>query len=331
MDDRGLQLSTLLRTDQATLSQALSTFIEIGQVGKSASTVKWYQQKLGNLVEWLGPQTPIVSVMRSDLMDYVSHLKNKRVIYEGGSTRPQIEGSLSIYSIHGSVRIIRHFFKWLNDNEVILENPATKLPLPRLPKPAKPGISEIDLRKILTAARGNVRDYAILRFLESTGCRLGGVVNLKLDDLNLGEDEPGCRRTLVHEKGDKDRTVFMTPGALEALKDWIVFRNTLGVEFPGVFLGKFPGRGWHPLTESGVYGILKRYARKTGVEKNWSPHQWRHRFARRLLQQGLGLGQVSQILGHEDVGVTIKYYGQFAVGQLQDGYDQFMPDIDVTP
>ena len=326
-----MQLSTLLRTDQATLSQALSTFVEIGQVGKSASTVKWYQQKLDNLIDWLGPQTPVISVMRSDLMDYISFLENKKVIYEGNSSRPQIEGSLSIHSIHGSVRIIRHFFKWLNDNEVILDNPAAKIPLPKLPKPAKPGISESDLRKILTAARGNIRDYAILRFLESTGCRLGGVVNLTLDDLNLGEDEPSCRRAMVHEKGDKDRTVFMTPGALDALLDWMEYRGMLGVEFPGVFLSKQPGRDWRPITVSGVYAILKRYAKKTGVKKNWSPHQWRHRFARRLLQQGLGLGQVSQILGHEDVSVTINYYGQFAVGQLQDGYDLYMPDIDLSP
>lgn len=324
MGDRGLQLSTLLRTDQATLSQALSTFVEIGQVGKSASTVTWYKKRLGDLVIHLGANVPLVSVMLADLMDWIATLENKSVIYGGNSTRPLESGGLSIHTIHGYIRSTRHFFKWLYDNGVIPDNPAANLKLPKLPRTAKPGIAEGDLRKILGLARGNVRDYAVLRFLEATGCRLSGIVSLKFDSLNLDEEEPNRRRVLVREKGDKDRTVFLTPGALDALLDWLAVRPA--VDYPHVFLGKSPGQMWHPFTVSGVYGICRRYAKRTGVTKNWSPHQYRHRFARRLLQQGLGLSQVSQIMGHESVEITVRFYGQFAVGQLQDGYDRFMPD-----
>jgi integrase/recombinase XerD len=169
------------------------------------------------------------------------------------------------------------------------------------------------------------RDYALLRFLESTGARLGGVAGLLLDDLALDEPEPRNRRAIVREKFDEERPVYMTPTALEAMQGWLAVRTAIADEH--VFLGKVNGGEWQALGESGIYQVVKRFAILAGVKKNFSPHQWRHRFGRLLAQQGMSLGVIAQLMGHKNVSVTDRYYGQFADDERQREYDRHMPDL----
>jgi site-specific recombinase XerD len=98
-----------------------------------------------------------------------------------------------------------------------------------------------------------------------------------------------------------------------------------------VFLGKSNGQPWHPLTESGIYGVFKRYAKKAGISKSWNPHQWRHADARQLAQLGMNIGLISQVLGHSDVKVTNDFYGQFAVLERMAAFDKVKPDIECDP
>ena len=131
-------------------------------------------------------------------------------------------------------------------------------------------------------------------------------------------------RVTVREKGEKERTVFLTKAALAALEEWMFNRPECDAE--NVFIGTSPGQPWHALKDASIYGVMRKYAKKAKVKGPWSPHQWRHRFARKLLQEGLDLARLSQIMGHSNSQITVEYYGQFVVDQLQQGYDQFMPD-----
>lgn len=313
-------------TIQVTLTQALETFIHLELMGKSNQTIHWYRDRLSAMVQSLGPDRPLVSIMEIDLLEWLSWLMTRQTLYGGSSSRPQETAHLSPYTIQGYVKAARRFFKWLVKKKLIEANPAADLPIPKLPKTSRKGIPEKDLQGILASARNNPRDYAILQFFRATGGRLGGVVSLCLTDLDLdASDEKLRRRVMVREKGEKERPVFLTPTALEALRAWLAVRPEC--DDPHVFLGHSNGQPWHGLKDRGVYEIVRKYALKSGAKKgSWSPHQWRHRFARNLLQRGLGLAQVSQIMGHSTVKVTVDFYGQFAVDQLQDGYDEFMLD-----
>lgn len=321
-------LSTLLKVSQPTLSQALQTFLYVGVGGKSSATAGWYRKKLTALVTALGPETPIVSVMEADLLDWYTGLERRTSKWGQASSHPQIDGKLSAETLHGYVRACRFFFKWLFEHKVIQENPAEHLPLPKVPRRGKSGISEANLQAILEAARGNVRDSAVLRFLESTGCRRGGVANLLLLDLNLdAADQRIRRRATVREKGDKERTVVMTAAALAALLAWLGIRPDIADDH--VFLGQVNGGIWKPLQEAGISEMVDRYKLRLGLRGKCSPHEWRHRWARKRLMEGMELSQVSQLLGHEDVSVTVRFYGQFTLDQLQAAYDRFTSESEI--
>ena len=318
-------LSMLLKISQPTLDQALQTFLYVGVGGKSSETARWYRTKLSDLVNALGSETPIISVMEADLLDWFTSLELRSSRWGNNSSHPRVEGKLSSETLHGSVRACKFFFKWLFEHKVITENPAEHLSLPKIPRRGKSGISEANLKAILEAAQSNIRDYAVLRFLESTGCRRGGVANLLLEDLNLdAADQRIRRRATVREKGDKERTVVMTSTALTALIAWLEIRPAISDEH--VFLGQSNGGEWKPFQEVGISEMVERYKLRLGLKGKCSPHEWRHRWARKRLLDGMELSQVSQLLGHEDVSVTVRFYGQFTLDQLQAAYDKFAGD-----
>ena len=81
------------------------------------------------------------------------------------------------------------------------------------------------------------------------------------------------------------------------------------------------------LTSAGIYQIFKRAARDAGVEKSWSPHQWRHAFARNFLRNGGDIGILSQILGHASIHVTLLHYGSLENSDLQKAHLKYAPKI----
>src|SRR5919109_761002 len=102
------QVETSLRSLLAggleiTLGNAFDTFLHVGQVGKSAETTKWYRKKLASLVEKLGVDSPLVSVMEADLLDWLAELEGKSTRWGGGSTHPVQSGRLSAHTLRGHV------------------------------------------------------------------------------------------------------------------------------------------------------------------------------------------------------------------------------------
>jgi site-specific recombinase XerD len=329
--DNSLKMGLGLSLAQATLGQSLQTFLELGLSGRSAETHAWYKKHLVSLVAQLGPDLPVAAVMDVDLLTWYAGLEARREKWGGASTHPSEPGRLSTNYLHGFVRSARLMFKWLHDRRIIDSDPARVLPLPHLPRVGRKGISDRDATIIIDLARAGLgdghreRDYALLRFLESTGSRLGGIAGLELANLNLDQKEPVCRRAVVCEKGTKERTVMMTSGCYSALKAWVAVRPQISDNH--VFLGQARSGAWHPITENGIYQVLERYANAAGVTQNWNPHQWRHRYGRKLAECGMSIGAIAQLMGHEDIHITQAFYGIFAVGELQCIYDKIMPDF----
>jgi integrase/recombinase XerD len=275
----------------------------------------------------LGNSRPLADILEADLSAWYSGLSGQNVRYREHPSRPVIQGGLSVCTLRGHLRAVKRFFTWLYKKGILSADLGAGLVLPRLPHFGRKGISEGDLRAILEAARPNVRDYALLRFLEASGCRRGGLAELRLSDLNLDSAEPRLqRRVTIREKGERERTVVLTPNALAALKAWLVIRVDLPDDH--VFLGRSPGQDWRPLSAGGISSLLRRYKEFLGLRGACSPHQWRHRFCRKRLQEGMDLSRVSQLAGHLDPAITIRYYGQFSLDALQDGYDELVEDIE---
>lgn len=288
----------------ATLKDCVASFLWVDLADKSPATRVWYARRLERMAEQLG--MPIADIQDMDLLAYIASLS----------------GGLSAYTVHGHVRAIKRFWTWLYQRGIMPVNLASSLKLPKLPRKNKVGISEANLTAILEAARGNVRDYALLRFIESTGCRRGGAANLLLSDLDMGaETDRLRRRAVVREKGDKERVVIMSSECLRTLAAWLEIRPAIADEH--VFLGRSPGQAWRALSDEGISRMVERYKKELGLIGPCSPHQWRHRWARHRLHKGMELSQVSQLLGHEDVSITVRFYGQFSLDALQDAYDRW--------
>ncbi|MBN1535162.1 MAG: tyrosine-type recombinase/integrase [Anaerolineales bacterium] len=313
---------------QITVADAVEAFLNTDMAGKSDDTALWYKRMLTPLVEYLGENRLLSDVLEPDLLDWSAYLNRRQQMYGKNSYRPAVDAKLSVYTVHGYIRATRRFFRWLYQCKILEADLGAALKLPRLPKQGKKGISEANLKAILRFSLGNTRDYALFRFIESTGVRRGGAEHLLLSDLNMDADDPRIRRrATVREKGEKERTVCMSINALEALEDWLKERPNIDDEH--VFLGHSPGQPWHALSDEGISSIVDRYKTRLGLKGKCSPHQWRHRWARHNLQRGMELSQVSQLLGHEDVSITVRYYGQFTIDQLQDAYDRHVDELDL--
>jgi site-specific recombinase XerD len=197
---------------------------------------------------------------------------------------------------------------------VITDNPGRRIKLQHLDPQEPKAISEDDFLAILaTTDAGSVadkRDRAILCLLYDSGCRVGGLCGLEIGDLDLD-----AMRALVTEKRRKTRYIMFTEPTREALGAWLEVRP----EVPGnwLFVGlssQKPG----PLLSRGVWYMLSRRAKLAGVTGPHSPHSFRHAFAINFLLDSGDIGILSRLMGHADVGITIRWYGRFVVGQLQE-------------
>lgn len=312
----------------ATVGEAYQAFMRVALVDFSPATRKWYQNRLGRFVELYGENNPISEVTTLDLLTWKSTLAERDVLYGNLPFRYPVNSHLAPHTIHSHIRSVRRFFRWLWKQGVLEENLGECLDLPRLPKSSRKGIGERDRQRIMAAAQrladgGDiyaVRDVAIMHLLESSGVRRGGLANLLISDLDLENPDPRLRRRItVREKGGAERLVLVTEGALQAIVDWLAFRPR--AKDNHVFVGARPGEPWRALTPGGISQILQRYREALNIEGRTSPHQWRHRWAKKKLQDGLDLTQVSQLMGHSSVVVTSEYYAQFTLDELQDAYD----------
>jgi integrase/recombinase XerD len=293
------------------LSQATRAFQDSRIGVYSDATHGWYETRLGSLREFLG-DVEIGSIETDDLRRWRTSLIHRERRWSDHPFRPESNGGLSPHTIHGYVRAVRTFFRWLEDEGRLDKNPARRLELPATPKnePRK-DIDEADARRIIDAARDNARDHAILRFLADTGCRAEGIVELSLPDLHLDKpDSRGQCWAVVREKCKggqfKARVVYFDTDTTQALRRYLDERPD--VESDRVFLGKQRGRPYKPLEYSGVYQMIERYARRLGINGRWNPHAWRHRFAHGILDAGGDLALLSQLMGHSGIKVTAESY-----------------------
>jgi len=299
-------------------SKALEMFLLSYQGSKSPATLDWYRRRLSSLVEFLDETSTgsvlIESVTTNDLRLWRVHLAEKKTRWADHPMREEKAGGLSLWTLHGYLRAARHFFKWLTDEGILSSNPAARLELPRLPKDRKEGIPPSDAVKIIDTARnlGIPRDYALVLFLAETMCRVGGVVNLRLGDLDL---DRGRARGV--EKGNKSRPVYLEQRGVKAMRVWLMVRPDVADDH--VFLGR-RGKG---LSVSGVYQVLKRLAKAAGVPRGWNPHNWRHGSARAMQRLGMPTGVLQQELGHASIQTTAGFYGTCSDDDLKAAHVQY--------
>lgn len=151
-----------------------------------------------------------------------------------------------------------------------------------------------------------MRDKAILEILYASGIRVGELVNLKLNSINYVELE-----MRVFGKGRKERIVPIHEDAAKAVQNYIAKgrRELTKKRKPGsgATIDLFLNTKGERLTEHGVRKVMARYVRRIGLSTGTTPHVIRHSFATHLLEAGVDLRYIQELLGHVDLSSTQVY------------------------
>lgn len=222
---------------------------------------------------------------------------------------------------------LRQFYEYLVKNNYVEFNPFIVISTPKIDKklPEFMYLEEINNLFELNSQRKDFlmhRDQAIIELLFSSGLRVSELVNLTLQDLNLKE-----RMMRIVGKGNKERIV---PFSLKTQKTLSIYLentrkeliansgNNIGTNY--VFLNN---RG-EKLTTRGVEYILQEIENKTGVTLSLHPHKFRHSFATHLLNQGLDLRTIQELMGHASLSST-QVYTHVSNQKMHDEYEKAFP------
>lgn len=224
-------------------------------------------------------------------------------------------------SIDRKLSSLRGFYKFLANEKLISSNPFSLVNGPKKSKKLPRYFEYNELEELFlvpdTSTPLGQRDLLVLEMLYGTGCRVGELVSIKVEDIDLGR-----RQILILGKGNKERYLTYGEYCEEALKNYLDFGyHELNKENNGyLFLNNNGG----VLSERGVRYILDRIIQQTGIHKNISPHMIRHSFATHLLNEGCDLLTVQKLLGHESIKAT-QIYTHITTDRLKEVYFQSFP------
>jgi len=273
--------------------------------GSSTNTIKAYLQTLRRLRAFVAEQEPndieltLTMVTPGRVKDFVMSLQEQGEVYSNHPYRVVQQRPPSKFTIHKHYRALKSFGNWLAKNGY--DNPIGEMP--RMKKPKRGVIQVLTDAEIVQlydlynpdTAHG-ARWQALLAFMLATGCRLGEVITLKMEKLDMDH-----RRAIVVGKGDKERVVVFGARAHRALSRYIhMFRPQNGKAV--VFLGL----DGEPMTESGLQNIIRNARKKSGIARLHT-HLLRHTFATRILLKGGSEFDLQMLLGHEDLAMTREY------------------------
>lgn len=218
---------------------------------------------------------------------------------------------------------IKTFFGFLQIEYSFLNNPAELIEAPRLSRkvPSVLNIQEIDqlIAAIDLSSAEGMRNKAILETLYGCGLRVSELCNLKISNLFLDVEF-----IKVEGKGNKERLIPIGNHAINYIKMYLdEVRVHLKIK-PGNEDFVFLNRRGSPLSRVMIFIIIKDLANKIGLEKEISPHTFRHSFASHLVEGGADLRAVQDMLGHESI-TTTEIYTHIDKDYLQSVITQFHP------
>ena len=192
-------------------------------------------------------------------------------------------------------RNISSFFSWLEEEDYILKSPMKRIHKIKTKTVVKNTISDEDIEKLRDHC-SNIRDLAMIDLLYSTGMRVGELVNLNIDNVDMEQ-----RECIVYGKGDKERKVYLDAKAKIHLLNYLNSRSDTN---PALFVTLDAPH--ERLKISGVEIRIRELGRKLGLERI-HPHKFRRTMATRAIDKGMPIEQVQKILGHSQIDTTMQY------------------------
>ncbi|TAK00615.1 MAG: hypothetical protein EPO36_08195 [Chloroflexota bacterium] len=275
------------------LSVVEEYLVALRVAGRSPRTIEWYRANLAEFIRFLerdGSVTSVADLQPAAVRRWLLAL----------NARPT---PLAPSSLAGRVRTIKAFGTWLAAELDMPANPVRAVPIPRVPDQLVPSLRDHEIGRLIQAAaesRHPQRDLALVLMMIDTGIRLSELAALRVGDVDLIEGR--CR---VMGKGSRERVVPIGRRTRKALRAWTSFRRPVPVASSPLFAGPQGSS----LSPRGVHQLVRRVARRAGIETRCSPHILRHTFARAFLTNGGDVFSLQRILGHSprSIQVTRRY------------------------
>ena len=281
----------------------LEDFLQMmsAEKGASLNTLDSYRRDLIQFWEFQGNKT-LESISLDDISAFIRNLSQRYA--------PK--------SVARKISAIREYFKFLFSENELRTNPASRLEIPKQPKPLPKFLDEDEISRLFQAAENHknsksMRITAMLQLMYCCGLRVSELVTLPENCINLDK-----KQILIFGKGSKERIIPVSDSALKALADYKACRDkfiTPGRRSQWLF-PSYSASGH--LTRDAFYKDLKNLAIEAGIPPSRvSPHVLRHSFATKLLNHEANLRSVQQMLGHSSIATT-EIYTHITPPQLID-------------
>ena len=247
--------------------------------GCSERTIQYYKVTVEHMFTQI--DTAVRKITTEEIREYLAEYQKRN--------------NCSNVTVDNVRRNISSFFSWLEEEDYILKSPMKRIHKIKTKTVVKNVISDEGMEKLRDNCQ-NIRDLAIIDLLYSTGIRVGELVNLNIDDIDLDG-----RECVVYGKGDKERRVYFDAKAKVHLKNYIDSRDDDN-EALFVTLDSPHAR----LKISGVEIRLRQLGRRLNLDRV-HPHKFRRTMATRAIDKGMPIEQVQKILGHSQIDTTMQY------------------------
>ena len=290
-------------TDLRTLFDGFT--IHLQAAGRRPTTITWYDKHMRRFFAWLDqeeiPASPDqITALR--IRKFIAHQQNDVQAWESNSYVPTQERGLSSTYISSSVRALRAWFNWMQQEEYIRDNPMDKVKTPKEQQRLIEPLELDEIKRLLKAIQGTsanaARNRAIVLTLLDCGLRVSELCALDVDDVDL----TGGWVRVREGKGWKERKVPIGGALRRALWQYSKMRPQPMGGNKRFFLTE---DGWQLPTER-VRKMLIHYGHKAEVE-NVHPHRFRHSFALHFLRNGGDALTLRMLLGHTTLQMVSRY------------------------
>jgi integrase/recombinase XerD len=219
------------------------------------------------------------------------------------------------------ISAIKSFHKYCLIENISNTNPAQGLKLPKKESKLPETLTIDDISELIKACQGedplSIRNNAIIELLYGCGLRVSECIDLTLSNLHLNQGFID-----VIGKGSKQRIVPINDYAVKALTSYISKSRAVLKKGPGDFV--FVNAKGQKLSRVGLFKMLKKCALNAGLNKVISPHTLRHSFSTHLLEAGVDLRIIQELLGHSDISTT-QIYTHMTTKHMKDVYEKAHP------
>ena len=229
----------------------------------------------------------ITDITLNDIYDYLTFLSRERGLNAASRAR--------------KVSTIRSFFKYMtNKTHQLSFNPVEDLDPPKIMKALPKYLSLEESLQLLNSVQGRyqLRDYCILMLFLNCGLRISELVSLNLSDIH-GD------HIRVLGKGNKERILFLNDACKAAIQDYLPFRDAMHpLDAKALFISSQRTR----ISKSAVHLLVKKHLSEAGLDSSqYSAHKLRHTAATLMLQNGVDVRTLQEILGHDHLNTTQIY------------------------